>query len=143
MKPYSIDLRTRIVQALTQDQKTAAEVSALFRVSTATIYRYLQLHRDLNDLTPLTGTGRPRLISNDHEPDLLEQIQANTDLTLEEHCQLWHKRTGMTISITCMFESQKRLAVTLKKSDHAREVRLMVKKRFTLVNASPQTGSPG
>jgi transposase len=120
MKPYSIDLRTRIVQAVTQDQKTAAAVSAMFRVSTATIYRYLQLDRDLNDLSPLTGTGRPRLISSDHEPVLLEQIQANNDATLEEHCALWKKRTGMSLSITCMFESQKRLAVTLKKNDSRR-----------------------
>jgi transposase len=116
MKPYSVDLRTRIVQAVKHDHKTAAEVSNLLQVSTATIYRYLQLDRDLNDLTPLKATGRPRLINRDHEPSLLKQIQTNNDATLEEHCKLWKKRTGMNLSITCMFESQKRLDVTLKKA---------------------------
>ena len=92
----------------------------MFRISTATIYRYLQLDRDLNDLTALKGTGRPRLIATDHEPALLEQIQANNDLTLQEHCKLWKKRTGLRVSVTCMFESQKRIGVTTKKNDPGR-----------------------
>jgi transposase len=80
----------------------------------------LQLDRDLNNLTPLKGTGRPRLIPAEFEPILLEQIQTNNDLTLEEHCKLWKKRTGMKVSVTCMFESQKRVDVTLKKNDSSR-----------------------
>jgi transposase len=80
------------------------------------VYRYLQLDRDLNDLTPLKGTGRPRLIPTEFEPILLEQIQAKNDLTLKEHCTLWKKRTSMNVSVTCMFESQKRANVTLKKA---------------------------
>ena len=117
MKPYSTDLRTRIVQAVNNDNKPPEEVAKQFRISPASIYRYLQLHRDLNNLTPLKPTGRPRLIPAELEPALLEQIQANNDLTLVEHCKLWKKRTGMTVSVTCMFESQKRLGVTLKKND--------------------------
>jgi transposase len=139
MRPYSVDLRVRVVQAVNDDNKPPEEVAQQFRISPASVYRFLQLNRDLNDLTPLKGTGRPRLIPTDLEPILLEQIKANNDLTLEEHCKLWKKRTGMKVSVTCMFESQKRADVTLKKSDHARQVRLMVKKRFKPVNETQFT----
>jgi transposase len=126
---YSVDLRVRVVQAVNNDNKPPEEVAKQFRISPAflaphqhltglgrSVYRYLHLDRDLNDLTPLKGTGRPRLIPTDLEPVLLEQIRANNDLTLEEHCKLWKKRTGMKVSVTCMFESQKRANITLKKA---------------------------
>ena len=50
MKPYSVDLRERIVQTL-KDNKTltAPDVAELFKVGVATVYRYLQLDRDLLD----------------------------------------------------------------------------------------------
>ena len=120
MKPYSVDLRTRVVQAVNDDKKPAEEVAQQFRISPASVYRYLQLDRDLDNLTPLKGTGRPRLIPIEFEPVLLEQIQANNDLTLEEHCKLWKKKTGLKISVTCMFESQKRVGITFKKNDSSR-----------------------
>jgi transposase len=120
MRPYSVDLRIRVVQAVNDDKKPPEEVAQQFRISPASVYRFLQLDRDLDDLTPLKGTGRPRLIPAELEPILLEQINANNDLTLEEHCKLWKKRTGMKVSVTCMFESQKRANVTLKKNDSSR-----------------------
>ncbi len=107
MKAYSTDLRERITHAVKHDHKPPEEVATIYQVSPATIYRYLQLHRDLNDLIPLKSTGRKRKISPEHEPRLLEQLNANNDATLEEHCQLWKKHMGITVSLTCMFESLK------------------------------------
>jgi transposase len=88
MRPYSVDLRVRVVQAVKDDKKPPEEVAKQFRISPASVYRFLQLNRDLNDLPPLKGTGRPRLIPAELEPILLEQIKANNDLTIEEHCKL-------------------------------------------------------
>ena len=48
MRPYSTDLRERIVQAV-KDDLAAPEVAKLFKVGVATVYRYLQLDRDLLD----------------------------------------------------------------------------------------------
>ena len=116
MKPYSVDLRERIVQAVNDDKMPREDAAKQFRVSLASINRFLQLHRDLGNLEPLFSTGRPRLIRLEDEPRLLEQIQANNDLTLEEHCKLWKKTMKQTVSVTCMFESQKRAKITRKKS---------------------------
>ena len=116
MKPYSVDLRERIVQAVNDDKMPREDAAKQFRVSLASVNRFLQLHRDLGNLEPLFSTGRPRLIRVEDEPHLIEQVQANNDLTLEEHCKLWKKTMKQTISVTCMFESQKRAKITLKKS---------------------------
>ena len=129
MKPYSVDLRERIVQAVNDDKMPREDAAKQFRISLAflaphqhltglgrSVNRFLQLQRDLGNLEPLFSTGRPRLISLEDEPRLIEQVQANNDLTLEEHCKLWKKTMKQTISVTCMFESQKRAKITLKKS---------------------------
>ena len=115
MKPYSIDLRERIVQAV-KDDLTAPEVAKLFKVGVATVYRYLQLNRDLHNLKPLKSTGRTRLIGLEDEGRLIEQVNANNDFTLEEHCQLWEENMNQKVSINCMFDSLKRAKITLKKS---------------------------
>ena len=132
MKPYSVDLRERIVQTL-KDNKTltAPDVAELFKVGVATVYRYLQLDRDLHNLNPLKSTGRTRLVSREDEARLIEQVNTNNDLTLEEHCQLWEENMSQKISVTCMFESLERARITLKKS------------QFNLVNVMKQTVSIG
>ena len=116
MKPYSVDLRERIVQAVNDVKMLREDAAKQFRISLASVNRFLQLHRDLGNLEPLFSTGRPRLIRAEDEHRLLEQVQANNDLTLKEHCKLWKKTMKQTVSVTCMFESQKRAKITLKKS---------------------------
>jgi hypothetical protein len=64
MRPNSVDLRIRVVQAVNDDNKPPEEVAKQFRISPAflalhqhltglgrSVYRFLQLDRDLNDLT--------------------------------------------------------------------------------------------
>jgi transposase len=115
MKPYSADLRQRIVNAVKHDQNTPDEAAKRFNVSRATVYNYLQLDRDLNDLTPRVTTGRTRRITTEQEPLLHTQLLKFPDHTLEQHCQHWLKRYG-TISIACMHQSITRLGITLKKN---------------------------
>ncbi len=89
MKPRSIDLRQRIVNAVKNEKITPKEAAARFAVNLATVYRLLQLNRDLNSLMPAKPTGRPRTITSEQEPDLLQQIKDHSDATLEEHSQHW------------------------------------------------------
>lgn len=117
MGPYSTDLRQRIIAAVNHDKKPPAEVATQFRVGVASVYRYLQLDRDLHDLTPLKGTGRPRKITAELEARLLEQVRANNDLTLAEHCQRFEQTTGVRLSITCLHQSLERANITRKKND--------------------------
>ena len=96
MKPLSMDLRQRIVDAVKNEKMTAKEAAARFAVNFSSVYRLLQLERDLNSLVPLKPTGRPRSITFEQEPDLLQQIKDYSDATLEEatmpvRCVLWSR----------------------------------------------------
>jgi transposase len=115
MKPYSTDLRQRIVNAIKHDHNTPNQAATRFNVSRATVYNYLQLDRHLNDLTPQKSTGRKRNITTAQEPQLHAQLLNFPDHTLEQHCQHWHKKHG-SISIACMHHSLIRLGLSLKKN---------------------------
>ena len=116
MKPLSKDLRQRIVNAVNNEKITAREAAVRFSVDLSSVYRFLQLDRDRNSLDPAKSTGRPRSITSEQEPDLLEQVKNHSDATLEEHVKLWFKATGTQIGITTMFTSLERLKITRKKN---------------------------
>jgi transposase len=56
MNPYSVDLRQRIVAAVTSGMPRS-EVVRTFQVSTATVRRYLKHQREHGDLTPRPHSG--------------------------------------------------------------------------------------
>lgn len=117
MKPFSIDLRQRIVNAVRHEKNTADEAAQRYNVSRASVYNYLQLDQDLGDLSPQKSTGRNRRIPAEQEPNLQAQIQAFPDDTLEQHCERWHKETGVALSIACMHNSIVRAKISLKKNE--------------------------
>jgi transposase len=116
MNPISLDLRTRIVHAVNHDKNTPEQTAERFAVSPASVYRFLQLDRDLNDLKPAKKPANPRKISDEHAPALHAQIQANNDATLEEHCQTWLETTGVEVSVPTMQRALLRLNMTRKKN---------------------------
>ncbi len=116
MRAYSTDLRTRVVNAA-QTGKPLSEVAKTFGVSVSTIKRYLDLvDRGGNDnLRPKTSPGRPRRISREDQADLIAQLEASPDATLEEHCAAWEKSHRVRLSIATMHRSIARAKYTLKR----------------------------
>lgn len=116
MKPLSTNLRRRIVNAVKHEQNTPDQAALRFNISRSSVYSYLQLDPDLDNLTPQKSSGRKRRIPVEREPDLHAQLRAFPDDTLEQHCQRWQKRTGVRLSIACMHNSIVRIRVSLKKN---------------------------
>lgn len=115
MRPYSRDLRERILAALASGQRTG-EVAARFVISDRTVRRYRQVLRERGTLRPRPIPGRRRLLA-DQEPALLAQVQADPDATLARHCQTWQTRTGQRLSLATMHRAIRRLDWTVTKSD--------------------------
>lgn len=118
MKPYSLDLRTRIIKAV--DGGMAKTVAArTFGVSYATVKRYV--HREAaDDLAPHWNPGRRRIIDAAAEPALRAQLEAAPDATLGEHVAQWAHDHGVTVSVPTMDRSLDRLGVTRKKRHSSR-----------------------
>src|SRR5919112_91603 len=107
MKPYSKDLRLRVLAAVDRGMPRI-EVAQLFGVSAPTIRRYLRLRRETGDVEPKPVPGPPARKGAALEAALPEQARANPDLTLAEHCE-W-------VSSATMSRAFERLGLPLKKS---------------------------
>src|SRR5215207_3164801 len=97
MKPYSKDLRLRVLSAV--DSGTPREeVAKTFSVSVPTIKRWLKRRRETGDVQPRAIPGRPSrkgTMLKEWQPDHLE---ANVDLSLEEHSEAFEDEFGQRVS---------------------------------------------
>ncbi len=114
MKPYSKDLRLRVLAAVDRGMPRK-EVVRVFGVSEPTVRRYLRLRRETGDVEPKPPTGPPARKGAALDAALPAQARANPDLTLKEHCELLEDESGMRVSASTMSRAFGRLGLPLKK----------------------------
>jgi transposase len=114
MKPYSKDLRLRVLAAVDRGMPRK-EVVRVFGVSEPTIRRYLRLRRETGDVKPKPPTGPPARKGAALDAALPAQARANPNLTPEEHCELFEDESGMRVSASTMSRAFGRLGLPLKK----------------------------
>lgn len=114
MKPYSKDLRLRVLAAVDRGMPRK-EVVRVFGVSEPSVRRYLRLRRETGDVEPKPPTGPPARKGAALDAALPAQARANPDLTLQEHCELLEDESGMRVSASTMSRAFGRLGLPLKK----------------------------
>ena len=110
MKPYSKDLRLRVLAAV--DRGVPREVVAkTFSVSVPTINRWLKRRRESGDVEPKPIPDRPRLKGAPLEEWLPSHLENNDDLTLEEHREAFEEaHSGVRVSRASVGRAIARLA---------------------------------
>ena len=94
---YSSDLRELVVKAVEEGQAPES-VAQTYRMSLKTVKSYVAKKAD-GTLHQVRGSGgRPRLVQEHHETQLLKQVNEKPDSTLEEHRMLLEEATGLKIS---------------------------------------------
>ena len=101
MKPYSKDLRIRVLTAV-DDGTPREEVAKTFSVSVSSIKRWLKRRRQTGDVAPKPIPGRTPLKGAALEEWLPEHLKANPDLTLEEHCNAFEEEAQTRVSDATM-----------------------------------------
>jgi transposase len=97
MKPYSKDLRLRVLAAV--DAATPRDqVAKTFSVSVPTIKRWLKRPRETGEVKPYPIPGRPPRKAAILKEWLPKHLQANDDLTLEEHSEAFEEEFGEALS---------------------------------------------
>ncbi len=115
MRPYSTDLRERIVAALSEGQ-TSAQVAQRFGVSVPTVGRYKRLQRTQDHLAPKPLPGRKPSL-NSHDQELLRQLFASrTDWTVRTLRDAWQQQTGKMVCFSGFHRWMQRLGLSYKKS---------------------------
>lgn len=97
MKPYSKDLRLRVLAAVNRGVPRE-EVAKTFSVSVPTIKRRLKRRRETGDVEPKPIPGRPSRKGVILRSWLPKHLEANDDLTLEEHREAFEEDFGQRVS---------------------------------------------
>jgi transposase len=110
MKPYSIDLRSRVLEAVDLGVPRK-EVAKTFSVSLPSIKRWLKLRKETGSLEPRKGVpGPPARKGAALRAWLPGQLEANPDLTLQEHCEAFEdEQASMKVSTATMSRAIRRL----------------------------------
>ncbi len=96
MKPYSKDLRLRVLAAVDAG-RPREEVAKTFSVSMPTIKRWLKRRRQTADVEPRAIPGRPSRKGAMLQSWLPKHLEANPDLTLEEHREAFEEEFGEAV----------------------------------------------
>lgn len=110
MKAYSVDLRERVLAAV--DAGTPhAEIVRVFRLSLATIGRYVRLRRQGHSIQAKKPPGmRPRIGAPERAALQAQLAAAGTDASLEQHCRLWQQAHRVRVSVPTMGRARARVA---------------------------------
>jgi transposase len=114
MKPYSKDLRLKVLEALDRGMPRR-EVAQIFGISIPTIKRWLKRRRETGEVGPRPSPGPPATKGMALEEALPSQLGANPDFTLEEHQQLFEETYGISVSTSSISRAFERLGLPLKK----------------------------
>jgi transposase len=114
MKPYSKDLRLKVLEALDRGMPRR-EVAQIFGISMPTIKRWLKRRRETGELAPRPSPGPPARKGMALEQALPAQLQSNPDFTLEEHRELFEETHGISVSTASISRAFERLGLPLKK----------------------------
>lgn len=114
MKAYSQDLRQRLLQTV-DEGKTQAQAADLLNVSETTVKRYVRQRREKGPVRPKPIPGRPPTKRAPLQAQRQPQLEKQPDATLQEHCDMWEAKAGITVSISTMSRALERLQWTRKK----------------------------
>ena len=117
MKPYSMDLRERVIGACDRGEPTKV-VAKTFGVSPAWVRRLKQHRRERGDIIPRNGGGsRGRKIDRDR---LTALVQQQPDATLVE----LRDRLGINVTPWAICKALRELKLSYKKSRSMRPSRI-------------------
>lgn len=114
---YSSDLRELVVKAVEEGQAPQL-VAQAYRMTLNTVKRYVAQNAD-GTLHQVKGSGgRPRIVREHHELQLLKQAKEKPDATLDEHRVLLEEVTGLKISFKTVDRVFRRHKIKHKKKSH-------------------------
>ena len=117
MKPYPLELRQRIIDAVDQQRGTIGEIAEVFEVTERYVYMLLKQRRDTGDLAPRPhGGGAVAKLDEPKLQKLAELVAAQPDATLEQLCQSLNRRRRVPVSLSTVWRGLQKMDGTLKKS---------------------------
>jgi len=124
MKPYSLDLRQKIVTAYDRGGISQRQLAKQFSVTKSFIQKLFKQRRETGSIAPKVRTKQtPPKLNADHQAILAELVETNNDATQAELREQLHARTDILVGITTVHNTLKKLGLTLKKNTASKRER--------------------
>ena len=115
MKPYSQDLRSRVLTSAKTGKTTHASIAATYRVSVSTVEKWVRRKRETGQETALPPRrGRSRTL-RDCAPFIRAEVKQQPDSTLAELCTRLAEAKGVKASPGMMCRELRHLDLRRKK----------------------------
>ena len=115
MKPYSQDLRSRVLASAETGQGTQASIAATYQVSLSTVEKWLRRKRETGQETALPPSrGRSRTL-RDCAPFIRAELKQQPDSTLAELCARVAEGKGVQVSPSMLCRELRHLDLRRKK----------------------------
>ena len=114
MKPYSEDLRVRIVRAVEEEGMSKSAAARLFGVSLSSVKRYARIAGRGSSLEPRKGGGRPPKADETTKKLLEEDVYERPAATVAARCRLLQSATGKNLSLSTIKRLLKRMGFSRK-----------------------------
>jgi transposase len=115
MKPYSMDLRARVLAACDEGMGTA-EAAETFSVSPAWVRRLKQRRRETGSVEPRAATPGPKPALGPHADRVRALVRDCPGLTAGEY----RDRLGVAVAVVTVWRALRRLGLTHKKGPSGR-----------------------
>src|SRR5437879_7306433 len=117
MKPYSLDLRQKLLAAYERMKVSQRVLAELFDVSQSFVEKLLRQYRTTGDIAPRAQAhGFPRQLEASDDELIRQLIKAQPDATLEALCDRLVNAGGKRVSIFVMCRTLARLGLPRKKN---------------------------
>lgn len=115
MKPYSIDLREKIVNAYERGGTSIRKVAWQFDVAKSYVQKLIQQKRKQGNLEPQKQGGAMKGRLDDYASELAEMVQSHPDLTLAEYCEYFWEKYNVWVCASVMCCALQKRKLTQKK----------------------------
>jgi transposase len=117
MKPYSLDLREKILRAYDEHRGSQRALAALFGVSRAFVEKLVQRRRTTGLIAPRPHAGGRKPSYDQAALAVVRQVlHEQADATLVELCERLGQQRGLWMSVSTMSRLLRRLGLPRKKS---------------------------
>lgn len=116
MKPYSQDLRERVMAAIKAGQHSQAQIAETYGISESTVEKWKRRWRETKSVAALPHAGGPVRVLKSSGNFIRAEVRKQPDLSLLELCERVLTEKGLTANDSMMSRELQLLQLPRKKS---------------------------
>jgi transposase len=134
VKPYSIDLREKVVNAYNSGNISVRKLAVNFGVGKAFVQKMLKQYKEDGHVNPRKQGTNKKAVLADYSNQLIALVEKYPDATLSEYCEYWLESQGQLVSSSMMCRELQKLNLTRKKKQFGAAKRRRIESSYSEAN---------